>query len=112
MLKMKMGKFRDLWNTDKDGKNGGMRSFLRYGFCITAAFVLLVGFISTNSVLNWIRAGVEIRRQEKRIEYYQKDIEKMNDQIHALKSNKDSLERFARENFNFAEPGDDVFITE
>ncbi len=36
----------------------------------------------------------------------------MDRQIHGLTHSKDSLERFARENFGFAEPGDDVYIIE
>ena len=42
----------------------------------------------------------------------QKEIEEMDSQIKGLSTNKDSLERYARENFGFAEPGDDVYIVE
>ena len=36
----------------------------------------------------------------------------MDDRIRSLTSSRDSLEKFAREHFHFAEPGDDVFIIE
>lgn len=59
-----------------------------------------------------IRAGLEIHNQEKLIERYSAEIKDMDRQIHGLTHSKDSLERFARENFGFAEPGDDVYIIE
>ena len=45
-------------------------------------------------------------------EKYNKEILEMDSQIHGLTSDKDSLERYARENFGFAEPGDDVYVVE
>ena len=94
-----MGKFRDIWNRDLDGKNAERRSFVRYAICVTAIFLVMVGFVRQNNIVRWIRAGLEIHNQEKLIERYSAEI-------------KDSLERFARENFGFAEPGDDVYIIE
>ena len=107
-----MGKFRDIWDTGRDGKNAEKRSFLRYAIVATAVFILLVGFINQNNIVRWIKAGAEIRRQDKMIEKYSKEIKEMDDQIHGLTSNKDSLEQYARENFLFAEPGDDVYVVE
>lgn len=107
-----MEKFRNIWNTDKDGRNADRRSFLRYAIVATAIFIALVGFINQNNIVRWIKAGAEIRRQDRMIERYKEEIKKMDDQIHGLTSNKDSLEKYARENFGFAEPGDDVYVTE
>ena len=39
-------------------------------------------------------------------------LKQMDDRIRSLTSSRDSLEKFAREHFHFAEPGDDVFIIE
>ena len=107
-----MGKFRDIWDSGRDGKNAEKRSFFRYAIVATAIFILLVGFINQNNIVRWIKAGAEIRRQDKLIEKYGKEIKDMDDQIHGLTSNKDSLEQYARENFLFAEPGDDVYVVE
>lgn len=107
-----MGKFRDIWNTEKDGRNAERRSFVRYAIVATAAFLLLVGFLNQNSVVRWVKAGIEVRRQEKQMERYRREIQEMDDQIHGLTTSKDSLEQYARENFLFAEPGDDVYIEE
>ena len=95
-----------------DGKNAEKRSFVRYAICVTAFFILMVGFVNQNNIVRWIKAGFEIRNQERLIERYGAEIKDMDRQIHGLTSNKDSLEQFARENFGFAEPGDDVYIVE
>lgn len=102
----------DIWDRNKDGKNVEKRSFVRYFIVSTAVFVLLVGFLNQNSIVRWIKAGVEIRHQENRIRTLGEEIDQMDGQIRSLTSSKDSLERYAREQFNFAEPGDDVFVTE
>ena len=41
---------------------------------------------------------------------YRDEIEEMDRQIQMLTHEKDSLETFAREQFHFAEPGDDVYL--
>ena len=75
----------------------------------TIIFLVLVGFVNQNNIVRWVKAGNEIRRQDRQIERYRKEIKEMDDQIHGLTSSKDSLEQYARENFGFAEPGDDVY---
>ncbi len=107
-----MGKFRDIWNRDRDGKNAEKRSFIRYSIVATVIFILMVGFINQNNIVRWVRAGAEIKRQNNLIEKYNKEIGEMDSQIKGLTSNKDSLERYARESFGFAEPGDDVYVIE
>lgn len=107
-----MGKFRDIWNRDKDGKNAERRSFIRYAILATGVFIIMVGFVNQNNIVRWAKSGSEIKRQNRQIEKYNKEIEQMDAQIKGLKSDKDSLERYARENFLFAEPGDDVYVVE
>lgn len=107
-----MGKFKDIWNRNLDGENAEKRSFFRYAICATAFFLIMVGFVNQNNLVRWVKAGFEIRGQKRQIERYEAEIKSMNRQIHGLTSNKDSLERFARENFGFAEPGDDVYVIE
>ncbi len=107
-----MGKFKDIWNRDLDGRNAERRSFFRYAICATAFFVVMVGFVNQNNIVRWIKAGFEIRNQERLIERYSAEIKDMENRIHGLTSDRDSLEQFARESFGFAEPGDDVYVIE
>ncbi len=106
-----MGKFKDIWDKEKDGNKAGQRSFLRFAIVITAVFVLFL-FLKKDNLVRWIQAGFTLNQQERRIEELKHDNERLDDQIHILTTSRDSLERFAREGFGFAEPGDDVYIEE
>jgi len=107
-----LGKFRDIWNHEKDGKNAEKRSFIRYSIVATVFFLVMIGFVSKNNIVRWVKAGVEIKQQNKQIERYRSEIKEMDDKIKGLTTSKDSLEQYARENFHFAEPGDDVYLDE
>ncbi|MBO4670759.1 MAG: septum formation initiator family protein [Bacteroidales bacterium] len=106
-----MGKFKDIWDKGKDGNRSQQRSFLRFAIVATAVFVVFL-FIKKDSVVRWVQAGFTIREQERRIEELNRDNERLDATISMLSTSKDSLEQFAREEFGFAEPGDDVYIEE
>ncbi|MBO6168580.1 MAG: septum formation initiator family protein [Bacteroidales bacterium] len=106
-----MGKFKDIWDKSKDGNRAGQRSFLRFAIVITAVFVLFL-FVKKDSVIRWVQAGFTLRSQERRIEALKEDNQKLDERIHMLSTSRDSLEKFAREEFGFAEPGDDVYLEE
>lgn len=106
-----MGKFKDIWNREKDGNRVEQRSFLRFAIVITAIFLLFL-FVKKDNVVRWIQAGFTLNRQERRIEELKQDNERLDEQIRLLSTSRDTLEKFAREEFGFAEPGDDVYIEE
>ena len=106
-----MGKFKDIWDRSKDGNRAPQRSFFRFAIVITAIFVLFL-FLKKDSVVRWVQAGFTLRQQENRIEALKEDNERLDEQIRLLSTSRDSLERYAREEFGFAEPGDDVYIVE
>lgn len=106
-----MGKFKDIWNRDLDGSNKERRSFVRYAIvvlCIFVAFFLL----KKDNLIRWVQAGITIRRQEKQIELLQEQNRELDKTIRMMSNDRDTLEKYARENFGFAEPGDDVYLTE
>ena len=86
--------------------------FLPFVIVITALAALWLLFFSHSSVLNWVRANLEIQRQERQMERLRNDIDAMNEEIEALTNSRDSLEKFARETYHFAAPGEDVYIIE
>lgn len=98
-----MGKLRDIWN-------GEHRSFVRYAVYATAVFIILIGFLNDNNLVRWVKAGFELRKQNRQIETFRKEIETMDEKIRMLSNDKDTLEEFAREHFYFARPGDDVYM--
>ncbi len=100
-----MGKFEEYWN-------GEHRGFWRFVILATVAFIVWVGLLRHDNLLRWGKAGMEYRRQNRQIEALQKDIDRMDKAIKDLSCDRDSLEGFAREEFHFAAPGDDVYIDE
>ncbi|MBQ1751040.1 MAG: septum formation initiator family protein [Bacteroidales bacterium] len=90
------------WNDDH-------HSFSKFAVVATAIFLVIVTF-SRGGLLNWGRAKYESARQKRQIENYESEIKAMDKEIDLLTTNKDSLEKFAREEFHFASPGDDVYI--
>ena len=96
----------------KDIFRGEHRKFAWFVVVSTAVFMAswLVGPGTT--VIHWIQAKREIAAQERQMEKYRSEIEDMDRNIEDLKTNRDSLEKFAREQFGFAVPGEDVYIVE
>ncbi len=86
--------------------------FVPFVIVITAVAALWLLFFSHSSVLNWVRARWEINRQERQMEEYRKSIEEMDAEIQSLTRSRDSLEKFARETYHFAAPGEDVYLVE
>ena len=107
-----MGKFSNIWNRSKDGTNREERSFVRYAIVSTAIFLLFICVIKRDNLFRWIEAGVTIRRQEKQKEFYESDIGRLKEEVNSLTTDRDTLEKFAREKFLFAEPGEDVYVQE
>ena len=100
-----MGKIKDIFK-------GPHRYFAWFAAVTTGLFLLfwLVG--SGNTFINWAKAGIEIRHQEKTIRQYELENAEMDSRINMLKNDKDTLEKFAREQFNFAVPGEDVYVVD
>ena len=78
----------------------------------TAVFVFIWIVGPGNTWIHWAKAGVEIKRQEKQIRQYEMEIEMMHERVNMLKTDRDTLEKFAREHFHFATPGEDVYVIE
>ena len=53
-----------------------------------------------------------MNRQEKIIEQYQVENAELDRRINMMKTDRDTLEKFAREQYNFAAPGEDVYVVE
>lgn len=86
------------------------RSFLRYAIVATVLFVAFL-FLKSDNIIRWIQAGFTLRNQERQIEMLRQKNEELDRKIELMSTDKDSLETFSREEFFFAAPGDDVYIT-
>ena len=100
-----MSKFSNIFK----GEHKNFRIFVAFSTAVFV-FIWLVG--PGNTWIHWAKAGVEIKRQERQIREYEQEIERMDKRVDMLKTDRDTLEKFAREQFHFAATGDDVYVIE
>ncbi len=79
-------------------------------FLVTAFFLVWVLFIDTSNIFVWIDDMGTVASQERQKEYFKEAIKNTEDKLNELGANKDSLEKFAREQYLFHETDEEVFI--
>ena len=100
-----MGKIRDIFH-------GPRRKFAWFVVITTSVFIFLWIVGPGNTFVHWIKAGMENSRQEKTIRNYQEENAELDRRINMIRTDRDTLEKFAREQYNFAVPGEDVYVIE
>lgn len=96
--------FREKWSVIKSSPR------TKY-YLVTAVFILFLFFLSDNNIIRWISVEADISRQEAEILQYKKSIEDMKRRYEMLNSNLDTLETFARENYYFHLPDEEIFLS-
>ena len=96
----------------RKNKQGAGLPFWKYALVATVLIVLVLLVIPAGSIPSWIKSGFEIRSQKRQMENYREEIDALSRKIEDLSTDKDSLEKFAREQFGFTEPGEDVYKEE
>ena len=81
-------------------------------FIVTAAFLIWIFFFDTNNLISWYRDLKQLAWQNRQKVYYQEAIRQADEKLNELTSNKDSLEKFAREQFLFHEAGEDIYVVD
>ena len=85
--------------------------FIRNKYVIATTFFLVwVLFIDTNNIFVWMNDLKTVSSQEKQKEYYREAIKQTDEKLNQLTSNKDSLEKFAREQYLFHQKDEEVFV--
>ncbi|MBR6269820.1 MAG: septum formation initiator family protein [Bacteroidales bacterium] len=110
-IRTQIAEFRSKVRALKEEKQW-LRILLNKYVLVTLAFIVWMLFIDNNSIGVWLRTGRQLRNQERRIEYLNKEISSTEGRLEQLRSNRDSLEKFAREQYGFHEADEDVFIVE
>ena len=100
-----MGKIKDIFH-------GPHRKFAWFVVVSTSLLLFLWIVGPGNTFIHWIRAGVEKSRQEKVIDRLETENAELDRRIDMMKTDRDTLEKFAREQYNFAAPGEDVYVVE
>jgi len=76
------------------------------GFC----FLMWMIFLDSNDLISRFRMGSKLRSLENEKEYYQEKISEVEIVRQELTTNKELLEKFAREKYLMKKPTEDVFI--
>ena len=105
-------KMSDITGKIKEAYHGPRRKFVWFVTLSTAVFLFVWIVGPGNTIIHWVKAGIETRQQERLIEQYEAQNAEMEVRLKMLRNDKDTLEKFAREQFNFAVPGEDVYIVE
>lgn len=77
---------------------------------VTFIFAVIVLFVDRNNVIDWAGNYLKAIRQERIIRQYRNDIDILDEKLRELTSDKDSLEKFAREQYYFHKKDEEVFI--
>lgn len=85
--------------------------FLKFA-AVATAFCLLFLLLKKDNLFTWIKTGFDIADQKRQIEQLKQENAELDLRMKALSEDKDSLETFAREEYLFAAPGDDVYVIE
>ena len=100
----------EIWDKVKSVFTGEHRKFAWFVIVVLVVFVFSWMFGRGNTIFHWIEAKREIKRQEAQIEEYKTQIKEMDGSIDQRVTDIDTLEKFAREQYKFAAPGEDVYI--
>ena len=105
-----MSMLKNIWNKIKAVFKGEHRRFAWFALIVTGLFLLSWIIGPGNTFIHWAKASIEISRQEKIIEDYTRRNAELDNRINMIRTDKDTLEKFAREQFKFAAPGEDVYL--
>lgn len=79
-------------------------------FIVGLIFLVWICFFDTNNVGQLLRARRTLRSLRQQIEFYEQEISKMERKLEQLQSQRDSLEKFAREEYFYLQDGEDVYV--
>jgi cell division protein FtsB len=77
---------------------------------VTVVFFVWITFFDSNSLIKCSRVVSSISSQEQEKRYYKDEIKSIEEKLNELSSNRDSLEKFAREQYKFHKDDEDVYI--
>ncbi len=81
----------------------------KYGFTIIAFLVWMV-FFDSNNLIDRVESIKQRRKLESDIEYFKHRIETDSRNLNELRTNREVLEKFAREQYFMKKENEDIFI--
>ena len=79
---------------------------------VFGVFLIFDLFFIDDNLIRCIKAEIENAVQLREIDRYRREIDDLDRRIRMLSNNRDTLEEYARENFYFSAPDEDVYIYE
>lgn len=79
-------------------------------FIVGFIFLVWICFFDTNNIGEFIRTRRTLRSQRRQIEFYKQEISQMERKLDQLQSQRDTLEKFAREEYYYQQDGEDVYV--
>ena len=83
-----------------------------YQIAILLILLAMLFVFGESSMLKRVKYNREIRALETKIEFYRSQTEHDKLKLFDLKSNKDNLEKFARENYLMKKKNEEIFVIE
>lgn len=96
-----------LLNIDKEKLPSILRN--KY-FVASVIFILWIAFFDQNNLVERYKNKRYYSKLSSDMEYYKSRIEKDNRRLNELKTDKENLEKFAREEYFMKKPNEDIFI--
>ena len=81
-------------------------------FIVGILFLTWIIFFDQSNLIDWGGALIDVGKQRTEKLYYQQEIIRTREKLRELQSNRDSLEKFAREQYYYLEDGEEIFIVQ
>ena len=81
-------------------------------FIAGTLFAVWIIFFDQSNLIDWGASILDVNRQKKEKKYYEEEIARTREKLRQLQSSRDSLEKFAREQYYYLEDGEEIFIVE
>lgn len=79
-------------------------------FVVTLAFLVWMVFFDKNDLFSQYQYHNQLSKLKHERDFYQKETAKVDKDLDELTSNKEQLEKFAREKYLMKKPNEDVFV--
>jgi cell division protein FtsB len=90
--------------------SGRILGLTAYQIVALVVLIAMLFFFSDSSVTKRMKYESQIRDLESQIEFYRHQAEIDRKKLHELQSNKEDLEKFARENYLMKKENEEIFI--
>ncbi len=79
-------------------------------FLVTTGFILWIFFFAEYDVISQYRQRKELDEMKQKIIYLEKEIQTLQSEKESIKSDSNTLERYARERYFMKHPNEEVFV--